>query len=66
MKKLLIIGAVAVALAPFVARAEDPYISTAGNHGNEGEQHFIDTLYKVTPQTRFELDYALLENWESS
>jgi hypothetical protein len=66
MKKPLIIGAVAVALAPFVARAEDPYISTAGNHGNEGEQHFIDTAWTITAKTRVELDYALLEDWDSS
>ena len=68
MKNLLTICAAAAAFtaATNTAFAEDPYVSTAGNHGNEGESHFIDTLYKVTPQTRFELDYALLENWESS
>ena len=66
MKKLLIIGAVAMAMAPLVASAEDPYISTAGNHGNEGEQHFIDTAWTITAKTRVELDYALLEDWTSS
>lgn len=70
MKKLPIIGAVMIAAAftllSSVAYADDPYISTAGNHGNEGEQHFIDTAWTITAKTRVELDYALLEDWNSS
>ena len=66
MKKLLIICAASMAIAPVVARAEDPYISTAGNHGNEGEKHFIDTAWTITAKTRVELDYALLEDWDST
>ena len=69
MKQLIMAATMAGALVSLMANgayADDPYISTAGNHGNEGESHFIDTLYKVTAQTRFELDYALSENWESS
>ena len=69
MKKLLITGvavAAAYTLLSSVAYADDPYISTAGNHGNEGEQHFIDTAWTITAKTRVELDYALLEDWNSS
>ncbi len=62
-------GVMAVAagvMAISSANAEDPYISTAGNHGNAGERHFIDTAWTITPQTRVELDYALLEDWNES
>lgn len=58
--------AAAFTLLSSVAYADDPYVSTAGNHGNEGEQHFIDTAWTITAKTRVELDYALLEDWTSS
>ena len=68
MKRMIGVGAVVAALAMTAntACADDPYISTAGNHGDTGEKHFIDTAWTVTPQTRFELDYALLEDWTTS
>ena len=68
MKKLLMMtGAVAMMIAAVTtAKAEDAYVSTAGNHGNTGETHLIDTAWTITPQTRVELDYALLEDWDSS
>ena len=68
MKNLLTICAAAAAFtaATNTAFAEDPYVSTAGNHGNEGESHFIDTAWTITAKTRVELDYALLEDWTSS
>ena len=68
MKKLLMMtGAVAMMIAAVpTVHAEDAYISTAGNHGRTGATNFIDTAWTVTPQTRVELDYALLEDWDSS
>ena len=58
MKKLLMMtGAVAMMIAAVTtAKAEDAYVSTAGNHGNTGETHLIDTAWTITPQTRVELD----------
>ena len=67
MKKLFkICATIAAFTATNTALAEDPYISTTGNHGNTGESHFIDTAWTITAKTRVELDYALLEDWNTS
>ena len=68
MNKLLIMtcAAAAMVVAATSAFAEDAYVSTAGNHGRTGATNFIDTAWTITPQTRVELDYALLEDWDSS
>ena len=64
MKRLLIICAASMAIAPLVASAEDPYISTAGNHGNEGEQHFIDTAWTITAKTRVDIGFNFDDGFE--
>ena len=69
MKQLIMAATMAGALVSLMANgayADDPYISTAGNHGNEGESHFIDTAWTITAKTRVELDYALLEDWNTT
>ena len=41
---------------------DDPWIALSDNNQTNGWQ-FVDTGYRPTPNTRFEVDYALLENY---
>lgn len=44
---------------------DDPWIALPDNNQTNGWQ-FVDTGYRPTPNTRFEVDYALLKNYESA
>ena len=44
---------------------DDPWIALPDNNQTNGWQ-FVDTGYRPTPNTRFEVDYALLKNYTES
>ena len=44
---------------------DDPWIALPDNNQTNGWQ-FVDTSYRPTPNTRFEVDYALLRNYTES
>ena len=44
---------------------DDPWIALPDNNQTNGWQ-FVDTGYRPTPNTRFEVDYALLRNYTES
>ena len=59
MNRLLIIGAAAMAIAPLVVNAEDPYIESDGTSG-------ISTGYRMKGTSRLEVDFALTEQTEQA